>query len=80
MKNMKLIQKNKRTLQLKEGNKIIFNIHISDYEGQEKLYYSYTKGGVGIVADCKNLDECIDETFKRIDMMNTEFKKKLITV
>ena len=35
---MKLIQKNKRTLQLKEGNKIIFNIHISDYKGQEKLY------------------------------------------
>lgn len=73
---MKLIQKHSRLLQLKKGNKIIFEILISR---NGKKFNSFQRG-LGIVSECKSLDECIEKTFERIDMMNEDFKKRIITI
>jgi len=73
---MKLIKKHKRLIQLKEGNKIIFEILISR---SGKRFNSF-KNGLGIVHECISLEDCIDKTFDRMNMINIQFKKRLITI
>jgi hypothetical protein len=71
---MKLIQKNKRLYQLKKGNKIMFNI-LSSKCGTR---FNSFQNNLGIVVDSKSIDDCVKETFSRINIMNVEFEKRLI--
>jgi hypothetical protein len=73
---MKLIKKHSRLLQLKEGNRIIFEILISRSGNR----FNSFKNGLGIVSESKSIDECIDQTFSKINMINEDFKKRLITL
>lgn len=75
-KQMKLVKKHKRLLQLKKGNSIIFEILISRCG---KRFNSF-KNGLGIVADSKTLNNCIEQTFIRQNIMDIEFNKRLITI
>lgn len=75
---MKLVKKHKRLLQLKEGNRIVFEILISN--GRHGKTYGSFKNGLGIFCDAKSISECIEETFKRQGIMDVEFKKRLITI
>ena len=71
-----LVKKHKRLLQVKKGNKIMFEILISRCG---KRFNSF-KNGLGIVCDSKNINQCIEETFKRQSIMDSEFIKRLITI
>ena len=73
---MKLIEKHSRKLQLKKGNKIIFEILISK---SGKRFHSFQRG-LGIVSECKSVDECIEKTFERFEMMNKDFQSRMITI
>ena len=73
---MKLIKKHERLLQLKEGRKIIFEILISKCG---KKFHSFQRG-LGIVSDSKSIDECINKTSEKINFINEDFKKRLISL
>ena len=73
---MKLVKIHKRLVQLKEGNRIVFEILISR---SGKRFNSF-KNGLGIVSECKSINECIEQTFNRMNMINEDFKKRLISL
>ena len=73
---MKLIQKHSRLLQIKEGNKIIFEILLS----RKKDKFNSFKHGLGICSDCQSLSECIENTFNKIEYMNKELAKRLVVI
>ena len=73
---MKLTEKHSRLLQLKQDNKIVFEILISR---SGKRFNSF-KNGLGICNESKSLSECIINTFEKIDFMNNDFKTRLVTL
>ena len=73
---METIKKHSRLLQIKSGNKIIFEIKISK---SRKNYHSF-KNGLGIVSYCESLEECVNKTFIQMNILNEELKRRIITI
>ena len=71
---MELIKKHSRLLQIKEGNKIIFEILISK-SGNRFNSFQY---GLGLCNERKSLSECIIDTFEKIDFLNNELNIEII--
>tara|TARA_R100001594_G_scaffold75016_1_gene109764 strand:+ start:385 stop:630 length:246 start_codon:yes stop_codon:yes gene_type:complete len=74
---MKLVKEHSRLTQVKEGNRIVFKV-LESRNG--KRFHSMYKGGFGIVPDCNSFEECIEKTFKKLHIINEDFKNRLITL
>ena len=73
---MKLVKVSERLTQLKEGNKIVFEV----ITNRNKTKYHSFKRGLGIVNDCESFDECVEKTFERIGMINEDFLNRLVSL
>ena len=77
MKEYTTIKKSERLTQVKINNKIVFEILTSKCG---KKFHSLYKSGLGIVSNCTSFNECIEMTFDRLEMINDDFKKRLIQI
>ena len=73
---MTLVKTSERITKVKEGKKVLFEI-ISNRKGTR---FSGVKNGLAIVLECKSIEECIDKTFDKLNIINEDFKNRLITV
>ena len=73
---MKLVKSNERITKVKEGRKVLFDI-ISNRKGTR---YSGVKDGLAIVLECKSIDECLIKTLDKLNIINKDFKNRLVTV
>lgn len=71
---MKLIENRNGILQLKQGSKIIFKVIY------RKGKYNSLRSGLGICTGCLSLSECVSKTLDKIDYMNNDFKKRLVSL
>ena len=73
---MKIVQKHARLTQVKNGNKIVFEIMHSRCQTR---FHSF-QHGLDVVLDCKSIEECIERTFAKIDYLNAELVKRMISL
>ena len=65
-----------RLTKVKQGRKVIFEVMQSR---NGKTFNSF-RSGLGLVLDCESLEDCIEESFNRIGMINEDFKNRLISI
>jgi hypothetical protein len=79
--DLKIITKNERLTEVKKGNKIIFSILKSRPKKDGLITFnSFDKTMLGIVSDRKSFDECLNDTFNKLNIMNEDFKTRLISI
>jgi len=65
-----------RLTKIKQGRKVIFEVMQSR---NGKKFHSF-KSGLGLVLDSLSLEDCIEESFNRIGIINEDFKNRLISI
>ena len=65
-----------RLTKIKQGRKVIFEV-MQSRNGEK--FHSF-KSGLGLVLDSLSLEDCIEESFNRIGMINEDFKNRLISI
>ena len=79
--DLKIITKNERLTEVKKGNKIIFSILKSRPRKDGLITFnSFDKTMLGIVSDRKSFDECLNDTFTKLNIMNEDFRTRLISI
>ncbi len=73
---MKLVKKSERITQVKEGNKILFEI----LANRKATRFSSFKSGLGIAIECKSIEECIEKTSEKLNFINEDFLNRLVTI
>jgi len=73
---MKLVKTSDRITQVKQGNKILFEV----IANRKLTRFSGVKSGLGIVLECKSIDECVGKTLNKLNIINEDFKNRLITL
>lgn len=73
---MKLVKKSERITQVKEGNKILFEV----IANRKLTRFSGVKSGLGIVLECKSIEECIEKTSEKLNIINEDFLNRLVTI
>ena len=73
---MKLVKTSERITQVKEGNKVLFEV----IANRKCTRFNGVKSGLGIVLECKTIEECIDKTMSKLNFINEDFKNRLVSL
>jgi len=65
-----------RLTKIKQGRKVIFEV----MQSRNGKKFNSFKSGLGLVLDSLSLEDCIEESFNRIGMINEDFKNRLISI
>ena len=65
-----------RFTKVTEGRKVIFEI-MQSRKGNK--FHSF-RSGLGLVTDSLSLEDCLEQTFKTIGVINKDFKNRLISI
>ena len=73
---MKLVKTSERITQVKEGNKVLFEV----IANRKCTRFNGFKSGLGIVLECKTIEECVDRTMSKLNFINEDFKNRLVSL
>ena len=73
---MKLVKTSERITQVKEGNKVLFEV----IANRKCTRFNGVKSGLCIVLECKTIEECIDKTMSKLNFINEDFKNRLVSL
>lgn len=73
---MKLVKTSERITQVKEGNKVLFEV----VANRKCTRFNGVKSGLYIVLECKTIEECIDKTMSKLNFINEDFKNRLVSL
>ncbi len=73
---MKIVKATERITQVKEGNKILFEV----IANRKLTRFNGVKSGLAVVLECKSIEECIEKTMNKLNFINEDFKQRLISL